>query len=186
MSWETFLISATSGLLSSTLTLIGGIILLNISERFRRFALWEPFARDLWIQQMDICTDIVSISNKALNDGLFCFDIFNPNMNEQKKCAKNLSLQLEKLSDLKGKRLVLCTTSFNQAVEEFTQQMLIILGEHTNGKLNQTLSSNLPGLWFSLVDESRIELKTDSLNTKTKKAIKNTIDAQTGNSTLPY
>lgn len=186
MTWETFLISTISALLSSIFTLIGGIILLKISERFRKFALWEPFARDMWIQQMTICTDIVSNANRALNDALFCFDVFNPDKNEQKKCAKNLSLRLDKLGDLKGKRLVLCTSNFNQAVEEFTQQMLIILGEHTNGKLNQKLSSNLPQLWFGLVDESRIELKTDDLNTKTKEAIKNTIDTQSGNSVLPY
>lgn len=169
---------------------LAGLLVAYKSEKFRRLASWEPYAKDLWSRQAEVCIEILGISNKALNAALYCFDVFNSEKSSQQKNVESLNNELFSLSELKGKRLTLCTPNYNQSVEMFCQQMYVIVEQYGRGKLNQNLTSNLPQLWFDLVDDTRAELRVERLDTQARKAVEEACTAPkynpTGNSTLPY
>ena len=169
---------------------IAGLIVASRSETFRKLASWEPYARNLWDRQVAICTEVLSVANHAMNSATYCFDVFNPNESSQKVFASKLGGYLGDLYDLKGQRLAICTPNFNQAVESFSQQLVVILEQHSRGKLNQELAGNLLHLWVALVDDARSEIRVERLDAEARAALEQASKAPTydptGNTTLPY
>ena len=98
--------------------------------------------------------------------------------------------QLGALDDLKGKRLALCTSNFNQAAEGLIGQLGVIIFQYTQGNLNQEIANNLPALWFGVVDDARTELRVERLDSEARRALEEATKAPifnpSGNSTLPY
>jgi len=173
--------------------LFGGLVVLlsaMLTERFRRHGRWEPYAKELWGLQLAVCSDVMTLANKAMNSAIYCHDVFNPNKESQALYAAELQEQLVAMGELKGKRLLLCTANFNQSVEGLFQQLLVISYQFQMGELNQKLAGNLPPLWFSLVDDARKEIRTEPLDDQARAALDNVPPAPkfnpTGNSTLTY
>lgn len=169
---------------------MAGLLVAAKSEKFRKLASWEPYAKDLWGRQVDLTCEILTHANKALGSALQLFDVFNPDTESRSSHAQMLNEELDALDDLKGKRLAICTANFNQSVEEFGQQLGVIIFQFAEGKLNQALSGNLPALWFSVVDDARTELRVERLDSESRAALEKASKAPvfdpTGNPTLPY
>ncbi len=188
--YKDFLVPLGAAVIGGLLSLVAVWLVVSRSEAYRRLATWEPYAQELWNKQLDLCCDILSIANQAMDSAIYCFDVFNPNKDSQATYATALNEALASLSELKGKRLALCTPNFNQSVEMFTGQMIVIVQQFTAGKLNQKLSGNFPKLWSQLVDDTRSEVRVERLDAQAREAIEKSCTAPsfdpTGNSTLPY
>ena len=172
------------------LSLLAGLLIVARSETFRKHAFWESRAKDLWNQQLNVCRDILTFANRAINSAIYCFDVFNPNKESQAKHAAALQEHLVALSDLKGQRLAFCTPNLNQSVETLVGQMLVIVQQYAAGDLTQKLSGNLPEMWFDVVDDARTELGVERLDSQARSLIEKACKAPSfnpsGNRTLPY
>lgn len=179
-----------STMLGGVLGVLGGLLVAYRSERFRKLANWEPYARDLWVRQVDLCSNLLTFSGGALDAAIYCFDVFNADKGAQTAASSVLQKQLSDLGHLRGERLAICTPNLNQSVEALTSQLVVILQQFAEGKLNQNLSGNLPSLWFDLVDDVRTELRVERLDAEARAALEKASKAPSfnpsGNSTLPY
>jgi hypothetical protein len=188
--YKDVVVPLVSTLLGGLLGVLSGLLVAARSETFRRLASWEPYARDLWSKQVDLCCETLTVSDRALSAAIYCFDVFNPNAESQQEFASRLGQHLADLHDLKGQRLALCTPNLNQAVEMFSQQLGVVLQQYSAGNLNQKLSGNLPNLWVSLVDDIRAELRVERLDAEARAVLEKASKAPTfdptGNPTLPY
>lgn len=173
---------------------IGGVFVLLVViyfEKFRKLALWEPYAKALWDQQVPLCCDILGIANKAIGAAVYCSEVFNPNAQNRDRYWEELDKQLIALQNLKGNRLALCTSNFNQSVESLTQQLLVVLEQYPAKKLDTKVINNMPQLWFTLVDNTRTELRVERLDAQARAALEEATRRAppfdpTGNLTLPY
>lgn len=183
------IVPLASAMLGGLLGMLGGLLVVNRSEMFRKLARWEPYSKELWTRQMELCCKILTVSNNALGAATQCFGVFNTNKDTQETSASMLHQHLSELGRLKGERLAICTPNLNQSVEILSMQLLVILQQSEEGKLNQKLSGNLPQLWFNLVDDVRVELRVEKLDAKAREALEKASNTSSfspsGNSTLP-
>ncbi len=185
-----FLVPLASSILGGLISILGGLLIVARSDWFRRRAHWEPYARELWIQQVALCSELMTSANIAMQSATYCFDVFNPDKKTQTTWADRLHKQIAEMGSVKGKRLLLCTANFNQSFEGFFGQLLVILEQFRNGNLNQKLAGNLSQLWFDLVDSARTEIRVEPIDAQARAAMEADRTAPpfnpTGNPTLPY
>ena len=74
--------------------ILSGLLIAAKSEKFRRLAMWEPYAKDLWSKQVDLICEILVQGNKALNSAIFMFDVFNADKEKKLIYASILNEQL--------------------------------------------------------------------------------------------
>ncbi|HVU88115.1 MAG TPA: hypothetical protein VHD36_12420 [Pirellulales bacterium] len=67
--WVDVIRSVSIAVLSSLLSIFGSFYAIGKSDRLRRLAGWEPYAKELWIRRADLCTELVVKVSKAQNCG---------------------------------------------------------------------------------------------------------------------
>ncbi len=172
--------------------LLSGLLVATRSERFRKLALWEPYAKALWDQQVAICCETLNAANKAVTGAMNCFEVVSPDKGLRTQAFNFLSKHLLILQDLAGRQLAVCTSKFNQSVTSLTSQLLVIFHRADAGEeLKPELLSNLNKLWTTLVDDARTELRVERLDAQARAALEEATrrappSDPTGNLTLPY
>ncbi len=179
--WHDVFVPIAIGVLSATISVLGGLWVAGRTDWYRRLARWEPYSNELWLRQAALYGDICAAARRAMRTAFrMARERRDGEPDRTGPIRDEYQTAVSAMEELEVQACVILSERFNAAFSRFARHLTMVATSH--GPESHRYFEDAWELYGDLFVAARASLGIDALDQKALEAIMTGLKSEIGGS----